>query len=148
MQPVLPGRDTVLRAPKAPDLGRSTSRGYSPSLYSFSNGMVVFSSDWPGGLRTRRLARAAIYPRQLSVKSVRGRLYPGCRQRSKIFVGDNGTESDLTDFEVFEEHGKGSVYESGIAVAMIIADGNSYLGNGTGVGTGRVVSLGAFRPPW
>lgn len=59
-----------------------------------------------------------------------------------IFVGDNGTESSLTDFDLFDDHGKGTVYESGIAVPMIIADGNAYLGNGTGVGTGRVVSPG------
>jgi len=51
-----------------------------------------------------------------------------------ILIGDNGTTEELTDFAPFlsgsdrPSHAKGSVYEGGINVPFIIADG-SYLGD-------------------
>jgi len=67
-----------------------------------------------------------------------------------ILTGDNGTESsssmDNTDFEPFEDRGKGTIYEGGVNVPFIIADGYAYLHEGeTGCGTGRVVDPGRYE---
>jgi arylsulfatase A-like enzyme len=44
-----------------------------------------------------------------------------------IFVGDNGTESDLAEGVFADGRGKGTVYESGVHVPLIVADGYDYL---------------------
>ena len=60
-----------------------------------------------------------------------------------IFIGDNGTEMDRTDHLPFQTHAKGSVYEGGVNVPFIIADGHALHESGvSGTGTGRVVSPG------
>lgn len=62
-----------------------------------------------------------------------------------IFVGDNGTDSTMTSSPAFRKpHGKSSVYEGGVAVPLIIADGNVYVSGVTGSGSGKVVNPGRF----
>jgi len=67
-----------------------------------------------------------------------------------IFMGDNGTETNMSDhFSAGRygtvKHGKGSLYEGGINVPLIIADGSTFLDGQESSwtkGTGRVASPG------
>jgi arylsulfatase A-like enzyme len=60
-----------------------------------------------------------------------------------IFVGDNGPEPKVADFSRFEDDGKATVYEGGVAVPLIIADGANLAGT-TSLSTapGRVRFVG------
>ncbi|MBL9139877.1 MAG: sulfatase-like hydrolase/transferase [Verrucomicrobiales bacterium] len=64
-----------------------------------------------------------------------------------ILMGDNGTDSDITS-HFAADHSKASLYEGGVNVPLIIADGYTYL-HGTQSsflkGVGRVVSPGRFE---
>ena len=44
-----------------------------------------------------------------------------------IFVGDNGTDSDLAEGVFADDRGKGTVHESGVRVPLIITDGRAWL---------------------
>ncbi len=57
-----------------------------------------------------------------------------------VFVGDNGTLGGVTD--VYDNnHAKGSVYQGGVHVPLIIADGAALVGAG-GSGLGSITSVG------
>ncbi len=57
-----------------------------------------------------------------------------------VFVGDNGTEGDVS--QVYEsDRSKTSVYQGGVHVPMIVADGAALAGM-SGTGTGAVTSVG------
>jgi len=59
-----------------------------------------------------------------------------------IFLGDNGTES-ARSAHFTGDHGKGSLYEGGMNLPLIIADGYAYLHHqASSSGTGRVVNPG------
>jgi len=68
-----------------------------------------------------------------------------------ILIGDNGTDGDYTGFGPFQQSGgtnraKDSVYEGGVNVPFIVADGYALVHEGqTGTGTGRVPSPGRFE---
>jgi autotransporter-associated beta strand protein len=68
-------------------------------------------------------------------------------QTTIILIGDNGTEREITD-HFPAGHNKSSLYEGGINVPLIIADGYTFL-HGTqspwAKGLGRVVSPGRFE---
>jgi arylsulfatase A-like enzyme len=60
-----------------------------------------------------------------------------------IFIGDNGTLDSMNEVAAFDGKGKGTVYEGGVNVPMIIADGCALRPTGQSCsGTGRVVSPG------
>ncbi|HEU5181334.1 MAG TPA: sulfatase-like hydrolase/transferase [Candidatus Polarisedimenticolia bacterium] len=93
---------------------------------------------------------AVIYPAMIEcmdayIGELLERIHDKLSKTTIIFVGDNGTDSTMTSFQAFKGlHGKESVYEGGVAVPMIIADGNAYIGSGTGSGAGKVVSPGRW----
>jgi arylsulfatase B len=63
-----------------------------------------------------------------------------------VFMGDNGTEKQLAEGHFADNRGKGSVYESGIRVPLLIADGAALqdtLDNGGALPTSGSYRLGA-----
>lgn len=62
-----------------------------------------------------------------------------------VFFGDNGTPNAVQESLFAAGRGKGTVYENGIRVPMIVADGATWLKRtaGTIVTPGRVVEMGA-----
>ncbi len=92
---------------------------------------------------------ADIYRATLSVLDRQvGELLDGIRDSTLakttiIFVGDNGTDDAILGFSSFAGKAKGTVYEGGVNVPLIIADGYAYrYGKASEYwyGTGRVVS--------
>jgi len=51
-----------------------------------------------------------------------------------IFVGDNGTDDDVAEADFDDDRGKGTVFESGVRVPLIIADGAAIVGLAPGEG--------------
>jgi arylsulfatase A-like enzyme len=59
-----------------------------------------------------------------------------------LFVGDNGTEEKVAEGVFADERGKGTVYESGVRVPLIVADGYDYL---TTLGVPGLGAAGAWN---
>ena len=63
-----------------------------------------------------------------------------------VFMGDNGTDSGITR-HFASGHAKGSLYEGGVNVPLIVADGYAYLHGVQSpfIGAGRVIAPGRFE---
>jgi len=91
----------------------------------------------------RESYKATVECMDLSIQDLLDRIDSSRLERTTIiFIGDNGTPEEMTQ-HFADHHAKGSVYEGGVNVPFIIADGYALVHEGeTGSGTGRVVGLG------